>query len=545
MSAVARPFTGDRLAGRLGRAPWTLLLALLLLALLFGARVLLLQLLASDGVSLHVDEAQYWDWSREPAWGYYSKPPVIAALIGLSQALFGSHETGLRLLTLVCWTATAGVLASLAHAIAASTPQGSTMHAARDRFAIWALVAWAVSPLAGLLGLVATTDAPLLLAWALALRLLWSLRDGGSVWGWVALGLVAALGLLAKYTFAALLPGALLWLLWLRRRSGQQPAAPGPALALAVALACVAPHLVWNATAGWPTLHHTAEITLRSAPVAAALSAALMSGLSFAAAQPLLLAPLLLPALLWTACRQRSQRLQPLPHAATALLLATTVPLLIAGLAQALRGRAEVNWIAPAHLAGALALAWVAAQVHGGRGAGWRWPLAQGALVTTLALAPALWALARPAVAVPTVLDPWARLRGWGPALHMFEPWLDREPGALVVGSTRTVLAQAAWHWRHRIVKHGRLPPRAAWAPTPAHHYAWRCPWPAPGGRASSAPVFLLAEGEPDAALVTALGGIEVLHRARVQRRDRPGVELLWARALAPAGAGDEGGLCR
>ncbi|MEJ0097338.1 MAG: glycosyltransferase family 39 protein [Bauldia sp.] len=29
-------------------------------------------------VDLDVDEAQYWDWSRELAFGYFSKPPLIA-----------------------------------------------------------------------------------------------------------------------------------------------------------------------------------------------------------------------------------------------------------------------------------------------------------------------------------------------------------------------------------------------------------------------------------------------------------------------------------
>jgi hypothetical protein len=49
------------------------------------------------GLPLHFDEAQYWGWSRELAWGYYSKPPGIAAAIralGRADAVFGPAEDG-------------------------------------------------------------------------------------------------------------------------------------------------------------------------------------------------------------------------------------------------------------------------------------------------------------------------------------------------------------------------------------------------------------------------------------------------------------------
>ncbi|MGA8053909.1 MAG: hypothetical protein WCA12_08635, partial [Burkholderiales bacterium] len=34
--------------------------------------------LATNGIDLHPDEAQYVVWSRDPAFGYYSKPPMVA-----------------------------------------------------------------------------------------------------------------------------------------------------------------------------------------------------------------------------------------------------------------------------------------------------------------------------------------------------------------------------------------------------------------------------------------------------------------------------------
>jgi hypothetical protein len=93
---------------------------------LAGALVLALRALlaATSGASLHVDEAQYWDWSRHLAWGYYSKPPLVAALIAASTALFGDAEHGVRALAMLCWVLAGGVLALLARSVAAAAGRG-------------------------------------------------------------------------------------------------------------------------------------------------------------------------------------------------------------------------------------------------------------------------------------------------------------------------------------------------------------------------------------------------------------------------------------
>src|SRR5437879_10755046 len=48
-------------------------------------------------LELYPDEAQYWLWSRTLAFGYYSKPPVIAWAIRASTALGGDTEPWVRL----------------------------------------------------------------------------------------------------------------------------------------------------------------------------------------------------------------------------------------------------------------------------------------------------------------------------------------------------------------------------------------------------------------------------------------------------------------
>ena len=81
---------------------WGASTALLLafLAALFIYRMWVVQF---SGISLFFDEAQYWDWAQDLDWGYYSKPPGIAALIWVSTRLFGDGLLGVKALAMGCY----------------------------------------------------------------------------------------------------------------------------------------------------------------------------------------------------------------------------------------------------------------------------------------------------------------------------------------------------------------------------------------------------------------------------------------------------------
>ena len=55
-----------------------------LLAILGALLVIRLFVLYFAKTDLFFDEAQYWWWSRDLAFGYFSKPPLIAWLIRLA-----------------------------------------------------------------------------------------------------------------------------------------------------------------------------------------------------------------------------------------------------------------------------------------------------------------------------------------------------------------------------------------------------------------------------------------------------------------------------
>ncbi|MEK8048811.1 glycosyltransferase family 39 protein [Ideonella sp. DXS22W] len=468
------------------------------LATAIGAGLVLLLVLhgltmRASGAGLHVDEAQYWDWSRHLQWGYWSKPPGVAVLIAASTQLFGNGLLGVRLLGMACWPAAAAVLAALAWRI------GGTAHGTAA--ALWTAGLFATTPAAGLLGLVVTTDGPLLLCWALAMLACWHAihpsesGQGAMRWrAWWVLGLVLGLGLLSKYTAAAFVLGALPGLWRLRQAPGAQrwQMLGGPALALGVMAVLLLPHLLWNARHGWPTLTHTAAITAQASARPGA--GPLTSLAEYLLGQGLLLGP----AALMLAWRVRP-RGRAVRHAdqATALgegfALAMAVPLLCLGALQALNAKAQMNWTAPALAGLCLWLGLRAARA----GLGVRpllWHAAGGLAITT---AVALAATVLPAWAGRQA-DIWARMRGWDAALDGLRLALLAQPALPVAAAERDVLVQARRAWRDS----GRQV--LAWPAdgAPQNHYQ-QFESLVPAGAGSTAwpdALLLLCETEPSAA---------------------------------------------
>ena len=483
---------------------------------LYALRMAVMAHLVQGGVGLHVDEAQYWDWSRDLAWGYYSKPPVIAALIAASTALFGDGVLAIKALAMLCYPVTSVVLYLL----------GRDMGGPRVG-AIAALL-FAVTPLAGLLGLAATTDAPLLLAWTLALWCLWRAWHAPSALSWIALGLACGGGLLSKYTAAAF-AFTVAGFLWSERhdRAMLVPRLRGLVLVALVALAVFAPNLVWNAAHGWPTLRHTAEITA-SARSPWALRA-LASFTEFTLAQALVVGPLVVVwALALALARKPKASTKSSPSAAPPALayaqakrlaVWSAVPLLLLGALQAAHAHAEVNWAAPAAPGLLLLLALVAA--HRPKAWGWLWACVLVHLGLTLAvlLAGDVARLAgRP---LPASLDVWARMRGWQEAFDSLAPELRSRPGVMVVGTSRAALAQGAYAWRTQPIHW------SAWSEDGRvmNHYQLTHPLSLEAGR-TQGPVLVLGESEPPPGLGAQLGAMHPLAVATVSASRRVRLHL-------------------
>ncbi|MEM6637114.1 MAG: glycosyltransferase family 39 protein [Pseudomonadota bacterium] len=201
--------------------------------------------LAFNRVDLFMDESQYWLWGQEPAFGYYSKPPLIGWVIRLSTELGASDAAfWVRLPGPVLYGLTSVFVAFIAQALW------------KDDRAWWAGAVFATAPGVAILSLFISTDAALLCCVALSLLAMVRLDRGGGLWWALVLGGAVGLGLLAKYAMIYVVAlGLAAWVF----RLLAPPQKGLTALAAGIALVLVAPNLLWNIQNGFITLTHTAE----------------------------------------------------------------------------------------------------------------------------------------------------------------------------------------------------------------------------------------------------------------------------------------------
>lgn len=416
-----------------------------------------LVLLWFDRTDLFVDETQYWLWSQSFAFGYYSKPPLIAWVIGVVTWASGNDSPfWIRAPGPVFHGAAALVLAALAARVAGA------------RIAVWVAATYATLPMVAVSSLLISTDT--IMAPLFSAALLWHARLAESrrpVFAVLA-GLAVGMAFLAKYAAVYFLLGVGIGALFFPAlRIGWRNAA----LLLAAFGVVIAPNLIWNLQNGLSTLAHTADNVgwLREAQPLAGLNP--MSALSFLVQQAAVFGPLTFAALVWAVLRPTGR----------GALLVFSVPAVAAVTAQALLSRAYANWAASAYFAGTV----VAVQVLAAR---------RGLLVASLIINGAV------SVALPvlTLMPGLTVGAGQAPLLarHLGRADLSRQilsaaevAHVPIVADRRDVLADLFYVGRRVAVPIYAVPPRGR----PMNHYEQVHPLP-PG---VTGPVLLVTEAPP------------------------------------------------
>ncbi|MDG1417151.1 MAG: glycosyltransferase family 39 protein [Maricaulis sp.] len=360
-------------------------IALILIATM--ARIIALLI---NPLTLHADETQYWIWSQNFDWGYFSKPPMIAWLIGLSTSLFGNADWAVRMPTPFLHAATSSFIALIA------------LRLWDERTAFWTCLAYLTLPAIWLSSSIISTDALLLCAWTGGLWALLRLRDGE---GWpsaVGLGLAIGLGFLSKYAMIYFLVGTGIAMvidaptrLALLTRNGL--------IAGVLAAVLFAPNILWNAAHDFATVSHTAANANWGGSLGNPMELA-----EFIVGQfgvfGLIFFPILLVVLIVTLREFRTTS----PNAL--LLAGYTLPPLIVVSVQSFISRAHANWAVAAYVAGTLLL--VSFLLRGGR---WR----RMVLIGSIALHSVMGATMMIMVANPGLVEAVGasnstkRIRGW------------------------------------------------------------------------------------------------------------------------------------
>lgn len=282
--------------------------------------------------NLGFDEAYYWYWSHSLDFGYYSKPPMLAWLIAATTAVCGDSEICVRGGSILAYPVTTYFIFKIAQ------------HLFNTRTGMISALLFFSMPGTALGNILITTDAMLLLWWAVSLYLFLLASETNDKKYWLALGVTAGLGLMSKYNMALF---ALSVFVYLVSFPGKRRHLFNPWLYVAALISFVIflPNVIWNIEHGNPTLQHTMEIS--------ALEQSrfhIKQALVFFASQLGVFGVLSFPVFIWLSARLLSKWEESSQHAL--LIFALTFLGVITLLA--LFGNSNANWAAPAYIAASI-----------------------------------------------------------------------------------------------------------------------------------------------------------------------------------------------
>jgi 4-amino-4-deoxy-L-arabinose transferase-like glycosyltransferase len=298
-----------------------------LIACLAALLALRLAAIYAAKIDLVSDEAQYWTWSRELAFGYFSKPPMIAWIIRGTSAFCGDGEACIRSASPVLYTLAAVVTYLTGRALFG------------ERIGFWSAIVLDTLPGVSYSSLLITTDVPLILFWTIALYFWVMLVREKSMAYAVLFGVAVGLGLLAKQAMIYAVLCAACHAAISREARAALKGGRGIVAAL-VALAVFAPNIVWNAHHGFPTVKHTGANIGWQYPYVHPLQL-----IEYIIVQLGVFGPILILVLARTAWREITEPQDP----RKALLLCFSLPVLAILTTQAVLSRAHGNWSATAY----------------------------------------------------------------------------------------------------------------------------------------------------------------------------------------------------
>ena len=421
--------------------------------------------LVYNRTDLFFDEAQYWAWSVEPAFGYYSKPPLIAWIIALATGVCGQGEACIRSPAPILHTLTALSVFAL----------GARLY--EVRVGALAALAFALLPGVSLSAGIISTDVPLLLCWALAILAFAALFETRDSWPSVLLGVAFGLGLNAKYAMAWFILCAAVYLIATpERRSVLRDKRLWAGLALGLAM--IVPNMIWNQAHSFATFSHTADNAKWEGGLFHPTKALEFFGSQFGVFGPLYFAGLLV--IVWRGWKTR------LPEA-DRLLMAFCLPLVAIITVQAFLSRAHPNWAAVAYVPGVVLV--VATLV---RDAEWGWLKASYWIHVAVLAVLIVGTATAGAVRLPVKPDPLARTLGWreiaaATRAEIADAKVAGKPYASVVTDDRSITAELLYYMR------AEPTPVLAWKSSPRPHDHFELTRPFKGG--AQEPALLVTLG--------------------------------------------------
>lgn len=381
---------------------------LLILVLITAFRAFTLSLSSLD---LYVDEIQYWWWSLELDWGFYSKPPMIAVLIKLVTSVLGHSVFAIKAGALLVYPLTTYAIYLLGRRLIS------------ENVGFWSAVLFITLPGVALSSTITSTDVLLFLFWSSGMLLFIRSVESNQWLDWIFCGVICGLGLLTKYNMAIFALSALGYMLFFGL--SKQLLNPRLWIMAAISLTLLAPNFYWNYLYDFPTFSHTAEYVDKKGLYPGKM-------VNFILEQAAIIGPVGFIVMWWWLIKGEKPR---------NLLVTFSMPMLVIISLVALQGKYNANWAAPTYVGVIIGIAHFLQSRKA-------WLIAM--LVTNLVLGLVVQ-LADPIIQSMEIeleakKDPFKRVRGWKEWGEQIKVYTDQDPDALFIADGRTAITEATYY---------------------------------------------------------------------------------------------------
>ena len=377
-------------------------------------------------LDLGVDEAQYWLWSQNLDFGYFTKPPLIAWIIGTTHWIFGHHSWAVRLPA--CW---------IHFATALLLWRGAVMIFGQNAGRLAALI-WISLPATGLGSFLISTDTPLLCLWSAGLLALCGVASHrlGPATGMMLAGTAFGVAMLAK--FAAIY--ALIGIFMIASHSHLTKKSFFSWRHLAIAIisfgVAASPTIIWNYANDFSTFRHlsdNANIDNKSYDLSGVWH---FFWTQFAVAGPLVFTVMIL------ATKQQWGNHQ------TRWLVWMSAPILTLMIIQSFISDTNANWAMPAYPAlTIMAAGWLAGFSSQKL---WIATISINMVIIMLVIVVSLSGSLGP---LAPKSDPMRRLRGWQQLANDLRPFINAHRATAVIADRRATAALLSWHFYNEPIK--------------------------------------------------------------------------------------------
>ena len=279
-------------------------------------------------LELHGDEAQYWLWSKDLSFGYFSKPPLLPFLIKIFGLVFGSSTFGIKSLSAVFYLLTSFVIYLISKKLFSKN------------IAIVTSLTFFLMPGVSFSSFIINTDVPLMFFWSASIYFLILQKENHKVVNSIFFGICLGLGMLSKYAMLYFFICFVVYLLINKRFFDDFKNNIGHyILSFTIFLGVVAPNIYWNMSNGWLTFGHTADnINMGS------ITINFVGFFNFLFAQIFILGPLI-----FIAAIAYYKKIFVLSEQ-NSFLLAFSMPVFVFVVLESFFIRAHGNWAAPAFI---------------------------------------------------------------------------------------------------------------------------------------------------------------------------------------------------